>query len=171
MGGRARDRVLVGVTVEPTDMSLSWSTVPIWPNGIAAGGSRLQPRVSDFSKDVIDAAASEQEVTLTTYGRHTGKSSDVTILIVTDGQRLFILSGQGMVRHWPQNLVARGKGVLHLRGLDVDVKARHVSDPAEARRIFDFYPIKYGGRIAPQKSEDPPRASEQATFELVPAAP
>jgi deazaflavin-dependent oxidoreductase (nitroreductase family) len=131
----------------------------------------LEPNVSDFSNEVIDAAAGEQEVTLTTYGRQTGKPSDVTILIVTDGQRLFILSGQGMVRHWPQNLVARGEGVLHLKGLDVDVKARHVTDPAEARRIFDLYPIKYGGRIPPQKPEDPPRASEQATFELVPAVP
>lgn len=127
--------------------------------------------MSAFSKDVIDAAANEQEVTLTTYGRHTGKHSDVTILIVTDGQRLFIMSGQGMVRHWPQNLLARGEGVLHLRGLDVDVKSRHVTDPAEARRIFDLYPVKYGGRIAPRKPEDSPRPSEQATFELVPAAP
>jgi hypothetical protein len=62
--------------------------------------------VSAFPRDVIEAAAGEQEVSLTTYGRHTGKASDVTILIVTDGERLFILSGQGMVRHWPQNLVS-----------------------------------------------------------------
>jgi hypothetical protein len=127
--------------------------------------------VSAFSQDVIDAAGNEQEVTLTTYGRHTGKPSDVTILIVTDGERLFILSGQGMARHWPQNLLARGEGVLHLKGLDVDVKSRHVTDPGEARRIFDLYPIKYGARIAPRKPDDPPRPSEQATFELIPATP
>jgi deazaflavin-dependent oxidoreductase (nitroreductase family) len=126
--------------------------------------------VSAFSKDVIDASANELEVTLTTYGRHTGKPSNVTILIVTDGQRLFIVSGQGMVRHWPQNLLARGEGVLHLGRLDVDVKSRHVTDSAEARRIFDLYPVKYAGRIAPRKPEDSPRPSDQATFELVPAA-
>jgi len=125
--------------------------------------------VSAFSQAVIEAAASEQEVTLTTYGRHTGKHSDVTILVVTDGDRLFILSGQGMARHWPQNLVARGEGVLHLRGLDVDIKSRHVTDSAEARRIFDLYPIKYGARIGPRKPDDPPRPSEEATFELIPA--
>ena len=125
--------------------------------------------MSAFSQAVIEAAASEQEVTLTTYGRHTGKHSDVTILVVTDGERLFILSGQGMARHWPQNLVARGEGVLHLRGLDVDIKSRHVTDSAEARRIFDLYPIKYGARIGPRKPDDPPRPSEEATFELIPA--
>ena len=124
--------------------------------------------VSAFSRDVIEAAAGEQEVSLTTYGRQTGKPSDVTILIVTDGERLFILSGQGMARHWPQNLVARSEGVLHLRGLDVGVKARRVTDPAEARRIFDLYPVKYA-RIDPRKPGDPPRPSEEATFELSPA--
>ncbi len=71
-------------------------------------------RVGAFSQEVIDAAAHEKEVRFTTYGRSTGKPSDVTIFIVTDGRRLFILSGQGMARHWPKNLVARGEGVLHL---------------------------------------------------------
>jgi hypothetical protein len=145
--------------------------IPTWSNGIVAAGSRLQPRVSAFSEDVINAAANEKEVTLTTHGRRTGKPSDVTIFIVTDGRRLFVLSGQGMVRHWPQNLLARGEGVLHIRDLDVDVKSRHVTDPAEARKVFDLYPIKYGGRIASRKPEDPPRPSDQATFELIPAAP
>jgi hypothetical protein len=126
--------------------------------------------VGAFSQEVIDAAANEQEVTFTTYGRQTGKPSDITILIVTAGERLFILSGQGMARHWPQNLVARGEGVLHLGGLDLNVKSRHVTDPAEARKIFDLYPTKYGTRIAPRKPDDSPRPSEEATFELIPAA-
>lgn len=122
-----------------------------------------------FPQDVIDAAAREQEVTFTTYGRKTGKPSDVTILIVTDGEHLFILSGQGMARHWPQNLVARGEGILHLGGTDVKVKARHVTDLAEARTIFKLYEPKYGTRFPPPKPDDPPRPSEQATFELSPA--
>jgi len=60
---------------------------------------------------------------------------------VTDGERLFILSGRGMARHWPQNLVARGEGILHLGGIGVKVKSRHVTDPAEARTIFELYAI------------------------------
>lgn len=138
-----------------------WNRRGSWPIGV---------RVGAFSHDVIDAAAREQEVTFTTYGRQTGKPSDVTILVVTDGERLFILSGQGMARHWPQNLVARGEGILHLGGIDVKVKSRHVTDPAEARTIFELYGTKYGTRFAPPKPADSPRPSEQATFELIPAA-
>ncbi|HEV3166017.1 MAG TPA: nitroreductase/quinone reductase family protein, partial [Isosphaeraceae bacterium] len=73
--------------------------------------------MSTFSQDVIDAAKNEREVALTTFGRKTGKPYDVTIFIVTDGRRLFIVSGQGMARWWPQNLAARGDGILHLGGL------------------------------------------------------
>jgi hypothetical protein len=89
---------------------------------------------------------------------------------VTDRKRLFILSGQGMARHWPQNLVVRGEGILHLGGIDVKVKSRHVTDPAEARTIFELYETKYGTRFAAPKPDDSPRPSEQATFELIPAA-
>lgn len=52
----------------------------------------------------------------------------------------------------------------------MNVKARHVTDPAEARSIFELYAPKYGTRFAPPKPDDPPRPSESATFELTPAA-
>jgi hypothetical protein len=125
--------------------------------------------VNKLNEDAIAAAKTEREVTFTTYGRKTGKPSDVTIFVVTDGSRLFILSGQGMARQWPQNLVAGGKGVLHLGGLDVNVKSRQVTQPAETRMISELYGSKYGPQFGPPKAGDPPRLSEQATFELIPA--
>jgi len=125
--------------------------------------------VGTFSQDVIDAAKNEREVTFTTFGRKTGKPYDVTIFIVTDGHRLFILSGQGMARQWPQNLATRGEGVLHLGGLDVQIKSRQVIDHAETRMIFGLYGSKYGPRFGPPQPGEPPRLSEQATFELLPA--
>jgi hypothetical protein len=118
---------------------------------------------------VIDAAAREREVTLTTYGRQTGKPSDVTIFVVTDGTRIFILSGQGMSRQWPQNLAAGGKGVLHLGGQDINIRSRQVSDPAELLNISELYGSKYGSRFGPAQPGDPPRLRDQATFELLPA--
>src|SRR6266567_4116546 len=89
--------------------------------------------MAGFSSDVLDAAAHQREVRLTTYGRKSGKLHDVTIWIGTDAKHLYIRSGQGMSRHWPQNLVARGAGLLHLGNLQVKVKPRLVTDPAEAR--------------------------------------
>jgi hypothetical protein len=125
--------------------------------------------VSTFSQDVIDAAKNEREVAFTTFGRKTGKPYGVTIFVVTDGHRLFIVSGQGMARQWPQNLAARGNGVRHFGPLDVHVKSRHVTDPGEIRMVSELYGSKYGPRFGPPQPGEPPRLSEQATFELIPA--
>jgi hypothetical protein len=73
----------------------------------------------------------------------------VTIFVVSDGHRLFIVSGQGMTRQWPQNFAARGDGVLQLGDLDVHVKSRHVIDPGETRLISELYESKYGPRFGP----------------------
>ena len=88
--------------------------------------------MAEFNADVLDAANREREVQLTTNGRKTGKPHRVTIWIVTDGSRLYIRSGQGMRRDWPQNLLARGEGVIHLGKTAVKVKPRLVTDPDEA---------------------------------------
>jgi deazaflavin-dependent oxidoreductase (nitroreductase family) len=124
--------------------------------------------VSALNKDVIDAAASQKEVKLTTFGRKTGKPSDVTIWIATDGDHLYIRSGQGMRRHWPQNLLARGEGVLHLGKMDLKVKPRRVSDPTEARATSVLYTHKYGEFVKASKPDEPLTLGEQTSFELIP---
>jgi hypothetical protein len=137
--------------------------------GISGRLRTVAVSVSTFSQGVIEAAKNDREVTFTTFGRKTGKPYDVTIFVVTDGHRLFIVSGQGMARQWPQNLAARGDGVLHLAGLDVHVKSRHVIDPGETRIISELYGSKYGPRFGPPQPGEPARLSEQATFELIAA--
>jgi hypothetical protein len=89
--------------------------------------------VSEFPSDVLRAVATEREVRLTTYGRNTGKPSTVTIWIVTDGHKVFIRSGQGLMRHWPKNLLKRPEGKLQLKRKVVRFKSKHVTDPTEAR--------------------------------------
>jgi deazaflavin-dependent oxidoreductase (nitroreductase family) len=118
---------------------------------------------------VIEAAKKEREAKLTTYGRKTGKSHDVTIWITTDGRHLYIRSGQGLRRHWPQNLVARDEGVLQLGKTTVRVKPRLVSDPAEARAVSGLYRKKYGPFVKASKTNQPLTPGERATFELIPA--
>jgi len=125
--------------------------------------------VGSISDDVLKAAAGEREVTLTTVGRKSGKEHRVTIWIATDGQRLFIRSGEGLKRHWPQNLLARGEGELHLGKLRVKVKPRLVTDPAEARAVSALYKKKYGPFVRVSKPNQPLTPGEQATFELIPA--
>lgn len=124
--------------------------------------------MSGFSPEVLQTAAREREVRLTTYGRKTGKPHRVTIWIGIDGSRLYIRSGQGLRRHWPQNLLARGEGVLQLGNVAVKVKPRHVTDPDEARAASALYSRKYGPFVRSSKPGQPLTDGEQATFELLP---
>lgn len=118
---------------------------------------------------VLAAAAREREVRLTTSGRRTGKPHSVTIWITTDGRRLFVRSGEGMTRDWPQNLLARGEGVLHAGKFEVKVKPRRVTDPAEARAVSALYKRKYGPYVRASKPDQPLTLGEQTTFELLTA--
>ena len=125
--------------------------------------------MSQFPAGVLDAVATEKEVRLTTYGRKSGKATTVTIWIVADGDRVFIRSGQGFARHWPQNLVERPEGTVKLGKTVVRFKSRHVGDASEARHSSSLYGPKYGAFVKPSKEGEPLTPGEQATFELVPA--
>jgi hypothetical protein len=126
--------------------------------------------VDRFPEDVLKAVAKEHEVHLTTYGRKTGKPSTVTIWIVADdAHRVFIRSGKGLVRHWPQNLLKRAEGELKFGKTVVRFKSRHVTDPDEARHSSSLYGPKYGASVKPSSAEEPLTLGEQAAFELFPA--
>ncbi len=124
---------------------------------------------AELPTEVITAAQREKEVTLTTYGRKTGKPRSVTIWISTDGHRIFVRSGGGFGRDWPQNLMARGEGELKLGRRSINVRPRHVTDPSEARAVSQLVRDKYGANVKPSKPTEPVSQGEQATFELLPA--
>lgn len=125
--------------------------------------------MAEFDQSVLDAAAHQREVELTTWGRVSGRPARVTIWIWGDGRHLYVRSGAGMSRDWPQNLLARGQGILHLARRDIPVNARHVVDPAEARAGVRWINHKYGASLLPSLEGDPLTPAEQATFELTPA--
>ena len=125
--------------------------------------------MSDAAGEVIDAAQREREVKLTTYGRRTGKQRRVTVWIGTDGEHLYIRSGQGMRRQWPQNLMARGEAVVQVGSTSLKVRPRHVTAPDEARAVSALYSKKYGAFVKPSRPGQPLTDGENATFELVPA--
>jgi deazaflavin-dependent oxidoreductase (nitroreductase family) len=117
----------------------------------------------------LDAAAAAPEVELTTWGRRTGQAARVTVWIWGDGTRLYVRSGGGMRRDWPQNLLAHGHGLLHLAGRAIPVRARQVRDPAEARAGAALIRRKYGTAVQPSAPGAALTPAEEATFELLPA--
>ena len=129
------------------------------------GGRLTEP----FSPEVLDAARREKEVTLVTHGRKTGKPRSVTIWISTDGHRIFVRSGGGLGRNWPQNLMARGEAELKLGRRSIKVRPRHVTEPSEARAVSQLVRDKYGANVKPSQPTEPLTQGEQATFELLPS--
>jgi deazaflavin-dependent oxidoreductase (nitroreductase family) len=118
---------------------------------------------------VAEAAEAAREVDLTTFGRKTGDASRRTLWITTTPEgRLYIRSGMGPERDWPQNLLANSRAVLHIGERDVPVQARHVTDRAELRASANTVKQKYGREIPSSNDGEPLTLAEQATFELIP---
>jgi deazaflavin-dependent oxidoreductase (nitroreductase family) len=122
-----------------------------------------------FDSDTYQIAAREKEVELTTFGRKSGKPSRRIIWITALDGKIYVRSGPGMTRDWPKNLVANGRGVLHMGGRDLPVHARHVTDPAEARAMHAPVKTKYNAERPSSSGDEPLTAAEEAVFELTPA--
>ena len=115
----------------------------------------------------MEAARSEREIELTTFGRISNKPAKVIVWITPVGDRLYLRSGGGIGRDWTKNLSAHGKGILHIGGADVPISARHVSDLAEAKAVTRACAEKYGTSVTTAE-DDTASPAETATFELFP---
>ena len=121
-----------------------------------------------WDRETFDLAMRETEVDLTTWGRKSGQPRRVTIWIWGEGGRLYVRSGFGMGRDWPQNVLARGEAILHLAGRDIPVRARHVTELAEARACSGMVFAKYPQTTNRPGTGDEPTPGETATFEVTP---
>jgi deazaflavin-dependent oxidoreductase (nitroreductase family) len=132
---------------------------------ISAEASRMH---GVFDPSLLQSAADEKEVELTTFGRKSGQPSRRIIWITALDNKLYVRSGLGLTRDWPKNLLANGRAVLHIAGQDVPVRARHVTDPAEARAMHAPVKQKYNAERPASTGAEPLTPSEQAVFQLVP---
>jgi len=89
--------------------------------------------------------------------------------ITVIGDRLYVRSGLGLGRDWPQNLLANDRAILHMAGQDIAVRARHVTDAEEARAMHAPVKAKYDAARPASQGSEPLTPSEQAVFELTPA--
>jgi deazaflavin-dependent oxidoreductase (nitroreductase family) len=117
----------------------------------------------------MQAAATEKEIELTTFGRKSGTPSRKIVWITALDDKLYVRSGLGMTRDWPRNLLATKRAILHIGGQDVPVTARHVTDAAEARAMHAPVKAKYNAERPMSSGDEPLTPAEEAVFELLPA--
>jgi hypothetical protein len=123
-----------------------------------------------FEPAVLEAAARQREVTVTTRGRKTGRAHTVITWISTDASRLFLRSGGGLGRDWTRNVLADdGLAVLSLGDAEVRVRATHIVEPATARLVTGLLRRKYGDGVQGSAEGEELTVGERATFELFPA--
>jgi len=125
--------------------------------------------MAGFDAAVTAAVQTEREVELTTYGRTSDNPSRRILWAYGDDERIFIRSGGGLGRDWPRNLLANGRGILHVGGIDVPVRAVHLTDVTESRQAGELGRAKYGEAFSVTAAGEEPAPGEQATFELLPA--
>lgn len=123
-----------------------------------------------FDSSLLQTAAREKEVEITTFGRKTDTASRRIIWITALDGRIYVRSGLGLTRDWPKNLLANGRAILHIAGRDVPVRARLVTDPVEARAMHAPVKHKYNAERPASTADEPLTPSEQAVFELLPEA-
>ena len=98
--------------------------------------------------------ADRQTVTLTHYGRKSGKPYNVTIWFVVDGDRVYIGSAN-VNRQWVRNVQKTPRIKLAVGGETFDAEARFVTDRTEhehalaaiQRKYWMFSPIIALGRL------------------------
>ena len=122
--------------------------------------------MAGFDQSVLDAVAAEREIELTTWGRKSGNPSRVILWIFGEGDRVFIRSGGGLGRDWPQNFMARGDAILHVAGKDVPVRGEHVTDRELSRHVSALAKSKYQSDVQQSQGDEPLTPGEGATFEL-----
>jgi deazaflavin-dependent oxidoreductase (nitroreductase family) len=98
--------------------------------------------------------AHRQTLTLTHYGRKTGKPYNVTIWFIVNGERVFLATANRN-RQWVRNVQKTPRVKLTIAGEAFDADARFIKDLAEHERVLGlvrqkywmFLPVMITGRI------------------------
>jgi deazaflavin-dependent oxidoreductase (nitroreductase family) len=90
----------------------------------------------------LNRVAARQTVTLTHYGRKSGKPYDVTIWFVVDGDKVYIGTAN-VNRQWVRNVQKTPQVKLSIGGETFDGTARFLTDRAEHARAMAAIRRKY----------------------------
>ncbi len=90
----------------------------------------------------LKRVAARRTLSLTHYGRKSGKPHNVTIWFVVDGDKI-CLSTANVERQWVKNVRKTPRVRLCIGGETFDGEARFLTDPAERNRAMAMVRRKY----------------------------
>jgi deazaflavin-dependent oxidoreductase (nitroreductase family) len=90
----------------------------------------------------VKRVSGKQTTTLTHYGRKTGKTHEVTIWFVLDGEKLYIGTAN-MNRQWVRNVQKTQQVKLSIGGENFEGTARFLSDRSDHERAMAAIRRKY----------------------------
>ena len=96
----------------------------------------------DTVADRLKSVAGRQTLTLTHYGRKTGKPYNVTIWFVVDGDKVY-LGTANVNRQWVRNVQKTPRVKLSIGGDTFEGEARYLTDRAERERAMKMVRRKY----------------------------
>jgi len=96
----------------------------------------------DTVADRLKSVAGRQTLTLTHYGRKTGKPYNVTIWFVVDGDKV-ILGTANVNRQWVRNVQKTPHVKVSIGGDTFEGEARYLTDRAERERAMKMVRRKY----------------------------
>jgi|SRR5918996_3094950 deazaflavin-dependent oxidoreductase (nitroreductase family) len=83
----------------------------------------------------IEKLASRRTIDLTTFGRRSGLARRIEIWwFHVDGR--FVVTGTPGRRDWLANVIANPSVIVHVDGMNIEARARVVSDADFRRRVF-----------------------------------
>jgi len=102
----------------------------------------------------LNPFAGRQTLSLTHYGRKTGKPYNVTIWFIVNGDKIYLATANKN-RQWVRNVQKTPQVQLSIGGERFDAQARFITDRAEHeqvlamvhRKYWMFLPIMLTGRI------------------------
>jgi deazaflavin-dependent oxidoreductase (nitroreductase family) len=92
--------------------------------------------------NTLKRLAHRQTLTLTHYGRKTGKPYNVTIWFMVNGDRVFLATANRN-RQWVRNVQKTPRVKLTIAGETFDANARFITDRAEHDRVLALVRQKY----------------------------
>ncbi len=97
------------------------------------------------ARELLESHAGDSVCHLQTTGRSSGRPRTIEIWFATDGERIYLLAGDGDRAHWVRNLRADPRVRTRIGGRTLEGRARVIDDEDGATPARRLLAAKYQG--------------------------